>query len=151
MKEEAMRERIKKELEETKPNSRRKVDRDIPNLEPKPPIATKTAIHTESEVNKFVTMQQADLGCDNVPKVPYPARFGCKLKEFRITKPQLQTESIESEAVLPAMDRAVQPMREEPVCGTGPFGQSEELHEIEQRRGRQEPILKKQPQPEIWK
>ena len=149
LKEEAMKERIRKELKETKQNLRRKDDRDPTNLETKPSNVTKIAIHTESEANQFVAMRPADLGCDNVPTVPYPARFGCKLKKMKITKPQLQIESRRSEAVLPAMDQADQPMREEPEGGTGPFGQSEVVQEIEQRRGRQEPILKKQPQPEI--
>ena len=149
LKEEAMKERIRKQMKETKQDSRREEVRDPTSLEIKPPIVTNKATFTESDVNQFVAMRPADLGCDNVPTVPYSARFGCKLNKMKITKPQLQMESRRSEAVLPAMDRAVPPMRDEPVDGTGPFGQSEVVQEIEQRRGRQEPILKKQPQPEI--
>ena len=137
LKEEAMKERLVKEIKETKPKLRKPDDRVKENLEIKSLEVTKNVICAKSDANQFVAVSTADLGCDNKPTVPYSARFGCKQKKNLLTKPQLLQESRRPEAELPAVDRAVRPMRDEPQSGTGPCGQWDEPTEIEQRKGRQ--------------
>ena len=85
---------------------------------------TGKVVGCKPEANLFVTAVTADLGCDNRPTVPSPARFGYKVKKLPITKPQLLVQdSSKSTAELPAMDRAIQPIRDETESGTGPCGQ----------------------------
>ena len=58
----------------------------------------------EPTTNYFVVALQANLGCDNKPIVPSPAKVGSQQKNFNITKPQLLLESKGSEAMMSPVD-----------------------------------------------
>ena len=97
LKEEAMKERLVKEMKETKPKLRKLDDRVKEILEVSSVEVTKNVICTKPDAEQFVAVTTADLGCDNKPTVPYSARFGCKQKKPLITKPQLLKESRRTE------------------------------------------------------
>ena len=97
LKEEAMKERLVKEMKETKPKLRKLDDRVKEILEVSSVEVTKNVICTKPDAEQFVAVTTADLGCDNKPTVPYSARFGCKQKKPLITKPQLLQESRRTE------------------------------------------------------
>ena len=121
VKEAAMKERLKDKLKLKK----RKADNtndDPPEV--KPLSITDEAVKLQPDANLFVAAVTADLGCDNGPTIPSSARFGHRMTKFKFMKPQLQLRvRDESKVELPAMDRAVQPIRDEMWSGTGPCGQ----------------------------
>ena len=114
---------MKEILKETLNMKKRKVEEDDP-LVIKPLKITLEAVKLQTDANSFMADVTADLGCDNGPDNPFPARFGQQMPKLEFTKPQLQLQaSDQSEAELPAMDRAVQPIGTEMMSGTGPYGQ----------------------------
>ena len=119
VKEAAMKERLKYALNQ----KQRKVD-DEETSGIRTLNITQKAVGLQPDANLFVAAVTADLGCDNGPSVPSPARFGHRMKNFEITKPQPKLRGrYESEDEFPAMDRAVQPIRDEMWSGTRPCGQ----------------------------